>query len=44
MNWATGIVLVVVLALAVLAFRAIHKQKTGGDCASCDANCPFRKK
>lgn len=54
MNWATVIVLLVVLALVVLAIIGLRKgnrfccdgkpKKTGGDCASCIADCPFRKK
>ena len=53
MNWATGIVLVVVLALVVLAIRGMrqgknkccdgNEKKTGGGCASCNVDCPFRR-
>jgi len=40
MNWATVIVLVVVLALVVLAIRGLRK---GNDkCSSCKADCPLR--
>ena len=51
MNLATVIVLLVVLALVVLAVVALRKgkgschekdKKTGGDCASCQADCPLR--
>jgi preprotein translocase subunit SecG len=50
MNWATGIVLVVVLALVVLAIVAMRKGKGGGchgmngKCASCTADCPLKGK
>ena len=54
MNWATVIVLLVVLALVALAINGLRKgnrsccdvkqKNTGGGCASCNANCPFRKK
>ncbi len=55
MNLATVIVLLVVLALVALAVVALRKgkgscsccdgknKKTGGGCASCNVNCPFRK-
>ena len=53
MNLATVIVLLVVLALVVLAFVALRKgrrsccdgapKKTGGKCASCNVDCPFRR-
>ena len=53
MNLATVIVLLVVLALVVLAIVSLRKgkgscscgkdKKTGGGCASCNLNCPFRR-
>ncbi|MBP5572680.1 MAG: hypothetical protein J6X40_00750 [Bacteroidales bacterium] len=53
MNLATVIVLLVVLALVVLAVVALRKGKgscscdgknkrTGGKCASCQADCPLK--
>ena len=51
MNAATVIVLLVVLALVVLAVVALRRgkgschekdKKTGGGCASCSLDCPFR--
>ena len=55
MNFATVIVLLVVLGLVVLAVVALRKgrsvgsccdgkpKKTGGGCASCNVDCPFRR-
>ena len=54
MNWATVIVLLVVLGLVVMAAVALHKgksgsccdgkKKTGGSqCASCNVDCPFKR-
>ena len=40
MNWATIIVLVVVLALVVLAIRGLRKGNN--KCSSCKADCPLR--
>ena len=54
MNLATVIVLLMVLALVVLAIVALRRgksgcsccdgkdKKTGGGCASCNVDCPFR--
>ena len=51
MNWATGIVLLVVLGLVVLAVKALRsgkgscscgdKKKSG--CSGCSVDCPFRR-
>lgn len=55
MNIATVIVLLVVLGLVVLAVVALRRgkgsrsccdvrgKKTGGGCASCNVDCPFRR-
>jgi len=55
MNGATAIVLLIVLALVALAVLALCKgsasrsccdlkeKKTGGKCASCNVNCPFKR-
>ena len=53
MNLATVIVLLVVLALVVLAIVALRRgkrsccdgkdKKTGGSCASCNVDCPFKR-
>ena len=40
MNWATIIVLLVVLALVVLAVVALSKGKN--KCSSCQVDCPLR--
>ena len=55
MNFATVIVLLVVLGLVALAIVVLRKgrrsccdvkaKKTGGSqCASCNVNCPFKKR
>ncbi|MBR4392105.1 MAG: hypothetical protein IKT08_08400 [Bacteroidales bacterium] len=55
MNWATGIVLFIVLLLVAVAVVALRKgkgkcdcaggkQKTGGGCASCNIDCPFKSR
>ena len=55
MNLATLIVLLIVLGLVVLAVIALRSgkgrssccdvknKKTGGGCASCNVDCPFRR-
>jgi len=56
MNLASVIVLLVVLAMVVLAIRAMRmgksqcscgenskKTENGGKCASCAADCPFKR-
>lgn len=55
MNIATFIVLLVVLGLVVLAIVALRRgrggcscsngkdKKTGGKCASCNVDCPFKR-
>ena len=40
MNWATIIVLIVVLALVVLAIRGLRKGNN--KCSSCKVDCPLR--
>lgn len=40
MNWATVIVLVIVLGLMVLAIRGLRKGNN--KCSSCKADCPLR--
>ena len=47
MNWATGIVLVVVAALVVVAVRALRKDKhsrcdSRNGCSGCAMDCPLR--
>ena len=44
MNWATIIVLLVVLALVVLAVRTLRKGKRSCSCGcnSCNAKCPLK--
>ena len=53
MNFASYIVVLVVLSLVVLAIVTLRKgnrsccdgkiKKTGGKCASCNVDCPFRR-
>ena len=56
MNWPTVIVLLVVLAMVILAIRAMRmgksqcscgengkKVENSGKCASCAADCPFKR-
>lgn len=55
MNLATVIVLLVVLGLVALAITTLRKgkgscsccddkgKKTGGKCASCSIDCPFKR-
>lgn len=51
MNWATVIVLLVVLSLVVVAIRVLRMGKGGcacGDkkkssCSGCSVDCPFRR-
>ena len=51
MNLASYIVVFVVLCLVALAVWGMRKsrrsccgdKKTGGDCASCPLDCPFRR-
>ena len=40
MNWATVIVLVIVLGLVALAIRGLRKGNN--KCSSCKADCPLR--
>ena len=40
MNWATVIVLIVVVTLVVFAVRGLRRGKS--KCASCKADCPLR--
>ncbi len=40
MNWATVIVLVIVLGLLVLAIRGLRRGNN--KCSSCKADCPLR--